>query len=351
MAIAERTSGTAAAVEDLERAYDPRRAGDRALAVGGFIAVMALIAYEWIFSGLTKAIRGGFPGGIAGALRDMHRGMPGWYRGFVDGAVVPHARVFGVLIVAGELAVGLTFLAAAVLAATSWRRLGERGRSVALAAVLAASLTGAFMAINFHLAMGANAPWQLPKDGFDESVDLDSLMVAVQVLIAALSARALVARGRGRLALAVVSILLAAGAGGLAAASGGRVDSPRPAAAADSLRRVGPGPLAVTITSGDYSLSLRSQNTVRGDGTVAVRLVRQGRPVSGARVRVMYSMPRMRPGTDMSALSKTLLPAGAGTYTARSPALGMAGDWLIGIAVNVPHAPPLAAALGDRVAG
>lgn len=50
-----------------------------------------------------------------------------------------------------------------------------------------ASLGGIFMAVNFHLANGAPHPWLIPKDGFDEGVDLDSLLPAVQLVLIGVS--------------------------------------------------------------------------------------------------------------------------------------------------------------------
>jgi hypothetical protein len=44
------------------------------------------------------------------------------------------------------------------------------------------------MNVNFHLANGSSHPWLIPKDGFDEGVDLDSLMPAVQLVLAGVSA-------------------------------------------------------------------------------------------------------------------------------------------------------------------
>lgn len=39
------------------------------------------------------------------------------------------------------------------------------------------------MNLNFHLANGSAHPWLIPGDGFDEGVDLDSLMPAVQLVL------------------------------------------------------------------------------------------------------------------------------------------------------------------------
>ena len=44
----------------------------------------------------------------------------------------------------------------------------------------AAAFAGIVMAVNFHLSKGSTHPWILPRDGFDESVDLDSLLPLIQ---------------------------------------------------------------------------------------------------------------------------------------------------------------------------
>ena len=43
------------------------------------------------------------------------------------------------------------------------------------------------MNINFHLANGSAHPWLIPKSGFDEGVDLDSLMPFIQIVLAGVS--------------------------------------------------------------------------------------------------------------------------------------------------------------------
>ena len=39
------------------------------------------------------------------------------------------------------------------------------------------------MNLNFHLANGSSHPWVLPKEGFDDGVDLDSLMPLPQFIL------------------------------------------------------------------------------------------------------------------------------------------------------------------------
>ena len=153
----------------------------------GLLVVQLLVGYEWFLSGLTKIVRGGFPGGLADDLTEKSEGAPGWYRSFLDGSVIPNASTFGYLIEIGELLVGLALIVAAIVWLARWERLSDGGRIAILAATVLASLGGIFMAINFHLANGAAHPWLIPKDGFDEGVDLDSLLPAVQLVLIGVS--------------------------------------------------------------------------------------------------------------------------------------------------------------------
>jgi hypothetical protein len=163
----------------------PRAAGR--LPLVGLLLVQLLVGYEWFVSGLAKIVRGGFPSGLAKELTEKSQGAPGWYRSFLDGSIIPHASAFGYLIEIGELLVGVALVAAALVWLTRWERLPDAGRIGVLATTVVASLVAVFMAINFHLANGAPHPWLIPKSGFDEGVDLDSLLPAVQLVLLGVS--------------------------------------------------------------------------------------------------------------------------------------------------------------------
>ena len=161
------------------------------------LLVQLLVGYEWLMSGLTKIVRGGFPGGLAAELREKSEGASGWYKSFLDGSVIPHASTFGYLIEIGELVVGLALVAAALVWLLRWERLPYSGRVAVLVATALASLGAIFMAVNFHLANGAPHPWLIPQDGFDEGIDLDSLLPAVQLVLIGVSFGFLRALRRG----------------------------------------------------------------------------------------------------------------------------------------------------------
>ncbi len=167
----------------------------------GLLAVQIIIGFEWFMSGLTKLVRGGFPSGLADELTEKSEGIGGWYRDFLDDVVIPNATGFGYLIELSELAVGIALIAAALTWLRAWDRIGAGGRTAVLAATVLAAAGGILMNVAFHLANGSAHPWLIPGDGFDEGVDLDSLMPAIQLVLAAVSSGTWLALRRERLAL------------------------------------------------------------------------------------------------------------------------------------------------------
>ena len=153
----------------------------------GLLVVQLVVGYEWTVSGLTKIVRGGFPTGLAGELREKSEGAAGWYKSFLDSVVIPNGSGWGYAIEIGELLIGLALIAAALVWLLGRERVTARMRGQALVVAALASLGAVFMAVNFHLANGAPHPWLIPKSGFDEGVDLDSLLPAIQLVLAGVS--------------------------------------------------------------------------------------------------------------------------------------------------------------------
>lgn len=164
----------------------------------GLLAVQIIIGYEWLMSGLTKVVRGGFPSGLDDELREKSEGVEVWYRDFLDDVVIPNATGFGYLIELSELLVGVGLIAAALTWLFAWDRVGSTGRTVALGVTVFAALGALVMNVAFHLANGSAHPWLVPGDGFDEGVDLDSLLPAIQIVLAAVGAGTWLALRRER---------------------------------------------------------------------------------------------------------------------------------------------------------
>lgn len=162
-----------------------------AFALPALLLIQILVGYVWLMSGLAKIVRGGFPDGLEEELREGSPGRAGWYESFLEDAVYPNARAFGYLIEASELSVGVVLVATALAWLLVWDRLAPSVRRALLVVAALAALGGVFMNLNFHLANGSAHPWLVPADGFDEGVDLDSIMPAVQLVLVAVNLGAL----------------------------------------------------------------------------------------------------------------------------------------------------------------
>ncbi len=150
----------------------------------GLLAIQMFIGYEWLISGLTKIVRGGFPAGLAEEVEQKSPGAPGWYASFLESTVIPNAQSFGYLIITGEVLLGLGLIATALIWAFKTDSTPRPLWAGTLGVIVVAALGGVFLNINLHLMNGSAHPWILPGSGFDEGVDLDSLMPAIQLAIA-----------------------------------------------------------------------------------------------------------------------------------------------------------------------
>ena len=153
----------------------------------GFLVVEMIVGYEWFVSGLVKFVRGGFPAGLAAELVEKSEGVSAWYGGFLQRAVIPNAKLFGYAIETSELVAGIALVAAPLIGLFAWDRVSDGIRSTMLLSTAVAAVGGAFLAVNLHLANGASHPWLIPSDAFDEGIDLDSVLPAIQIVIATIS--------------------------------------------------------------------------------------------------------------------------------------------------------------------
>ena len=153
----------------------------------GLLVVEMIIGYEWFISGLVKVVRGDFPSGLAAALLAEVPDVSAWYGGFLSGAVIPNATIFGYAIEIAELLAGVVLIVGPLIRLFAWERVSDRPRRAVLFFTVVAAIGGAFLAINFHLANGASHPWLIPGDSFDEGIDLDSVLPAIQIVIAWIS--------------------------------------------------------------------------------------------------------------------------------------------------------------------
>ncbi len=169
-----------------EAASDPMRS-EPGPGMIGLLLVAMIVGYEWFISGLVKVVRGGFPAGLAEELTKKAPDATTWYGLFLESAVIPNASILGYLIEFSEIVAGVILIVGPLVWIFGWIRVSDRSRAMVLLAIAVASIGGAFLALNLHLANAASHPWLFPGDSFDEGIDLDSVLPAIQIVIATVS--------------------------------------------------------------------------------------------------------------------------------------------------------------------
>lgn len=154
---------------------------------------------------------------------------------------------------------------------------------------------------------------------------------------------------RGRFTTIVAAALLAGGvvvaytAG--AFGSSGRASSDRQPSVAVL---VGPGPVAAALNTNGYRVALRwTPNNAFIAGEISIALTNRGAPLTGAHVRVTFTMLDMK----MNGLTGLLPEITPGTYGHFGPILDMPGHWGIRFTITPPRGTPFTATFTDEVRG
>lgn len=151
-------------------------------------AVQAIVAWEWLVSGVNKVLSGDFPQGLANTLTDGIQQNPnGWYVWLLQRIVVPNSVAFGYLIEASEVFIGLALFIGVVVLLGPVRGRGTPQHRLAVAEIAAAAVAAllcVFLCVNFHFFMGDGIiPWFDPGRPFDEGISLDTLMPPIALLL------------------------------------------------------------------------------------------------------------------------------------------------------------------------
>jgi len=150
--------------------------------VAGLLVVQMIVGYEFLWTVVAKLVHGDFVSGLAADLQDRVQAAPAWYRSFAEHVVIPHATLFGYLIIAGELFVGVVLIAGAIVWLARWGTLTNAGRRGLVIAILLAALAALAMNLNYHIANGAGNPWQIGET-FDEAVDINTVLTLIDITI------------------------------------------------------------------------------------------------------------------------------------------------------------------------
>src|SRR6185312_2148286 len=112
--------------------------------------------------------------------------------------------------------------------------------------------------------------------------------------------------------------------------------------------RVGPGPVAETVSKSPYKVLVRvTPNRAAVPNTFQVELTRNGKPVQGAQVITKFDMLDMQMG-EQSYEFKELSP---GVFSKSAPALVMVGHWGLVFEVTPPKGKPFVVTVLDKAGG
>jgi YtkA-like protein len=150
-----------------------------------------------------------------------------------------------------------------------------------------------------------------------------------------------------RVVVAFVTVLLVAGGAVVVAAAAFGLSTPHSRQAQSvSSARIGPGPATVQLSVEGYRLELRlsPNRATAAQGRISVRISKHGKPVSGARIRLICTMLDM----GMARVVASIRETGGGRYEATSPRL-MFGSWGLRLLVRPPKDRAFSLGVTDRV--
>jgi copper transport protein len=116
----------------------------------------------------------------------------------------------------------------------------------------------------------------------------------------------------------------------------------------DIAARVGPGPVATTVSKSPYKVRVRvTPNRAAVANAFSLTLTRDGKPVPGAEVITKFDMLDM----EMGEQSYRLREQRPGVFSKSAPALVMVGHWGLQFEVTPPGGKPFVVTLLDKASG
>lgn len=139
--------------------------------------LLLIIAYQWLIAFLNKAVNKDFfsqmPQQMKGAISSITF-QP--YATLLKNVGIPNSHLFGILVMFGELFVGVIFLLYAIQKMT-----GKNNKLLAKLGLLA-TIVGAFMNLNYAL-MGGDTLFVDPGNAFQEAISVDWFMFLMQITL------------------------------------------------------------------------------------------------------------------------------------------------------------------------
>ena len=271
-----------------------------------------------------------------------------------------------------HVTVGSVWLGGLVGLLALWAGIAQGERTSALAAIVPRFSNAAFVSVMAIIATGtANSLVYLPtisslwETAYGKALIAKILLLGGTMLLAAVNLlrtkpglQRAAAKGNATLGATTATLLRRLVRGetlivaGAVFAAALLTSYPPPARAlaqiGNAKARVGPGPVATTVTEGEYRLDVGvDPNRAALPNTFSVRVSKNGQPVAGAGVAAHFLMLDM----DMGQFGYTLEEKAPGYYVRSAPALVMVGRWAVRFTITPQGGQPFDVTVVDKAQG
>ena len=152
----------------------------------------ALLAYEWLVSGLDKLFDRGFGGQLSALLSQSAQGdSGGLYGAVIAHLVLPNHTILALLTPWTELSIGTIMLLSAILWAVCPR---AHVTSLVGGVACLALLTAAALDLNYYLLGGGGLPWIDPANATQPGINVDVMLLLFALALCAANGQAVLQR-------------------------------------------------------------------------------------------------------------------------------------------------------------
>jgi thiosulfate dehydrogenase [quinone] large subunit len=157
--------------------------------------IQAILAYEWLVSGLDKLLDRGFSGQLSALLTQGAQGTAGsLYGAVIAHLALPNHTLFTLLIPWTETSIGGIMLLGAIL----WTVYpSAHVTDLVAGAACLALLTAATLDLNYYLLGGGGLPWIDPANATEPGINVDVMLLLVALALGAANAQTVLQRHPG----------------------------------------------------------------------------------------------------------------------------------------------------------
>ncbi|NRD79948.1 hypothetical protein HPT25_21670 [Bacillus sp. BRMEA1] len=139
--------------------------------------LLLIIAYQWLIAFINKVVNKDFFNQLPKQMKDAISSITFQpYATILKNVGIPNSHLFGILVMSGELFVGVIFLLYAI------QKLMRKNNRLLAKLGLLATIVGAFMSLNYAI-MGGDTLFVDPGNAFQEAISVDWFMFLMEITL------------------------------------------------------------------------------------------------------------------------------------------------------------------------